>query len=166
MIASSSGWLPFFLADLNHAGDLVRLAFANEVRDRRVDHQNFQRGNAARFVDPLEKVLRDDAFERFGERGANLVLLVGRENVDDAVDRFGRARSVQGAEDKVAGGRRGQRQFDRFQVAHFTDEQDIRIFAQRAAQAQQRRNGCARRLRDGGRGNFGCDARTRSGLPP
>ena len=38
----------FFLAHLNHAGDLVGLAFANEVRDRHVDDENFQRGDAAR----------------------------------------------------------------------------------------------------------------------
>ena len=109
-------------------------AFADEVRDGRVDDQNFQRGDAARFVDALEKILRDDALERFGERGADLVLLVGRENVDDTIDRFGGARSVQRAEDEVTGGGRGQRQFDRFQVAHFADEDDVRIFAQRAAQ--------------------------------
>ena len=127
------------LADLDHAGDLVRLAFANEVRDRHVDHQNFKRGDAAGLVDPLEKVLRDDAFERFGQRGADLVLLVGRENVDDAVDRFGRARSVQRSENKVTGGGRGQRQLDRFEIAHFTDEQDVRIFAQSAAQGRRKR---------------------------
>ena len=122
------------LADLDHAGDLVGLAFADEVRDRHVDDENFQRGDAARLVDAFEKVLRDDAFERFGKRGANLVLLVGRENVDDTIDCFRRARGVQRAEDKVAGGRGGQRQLDRFQIAHFTDEKDVRVFAQRAAQ--------------------------------
>ena len=41
---------------------------------------------------------------------------------------------VQRAEDEVAGGGRGQRQLDRFQIAHFADENDVRIFAQRAAQ--------------------------------
>ena len=64
-------------ADLDHARNLVRLAFADEVRDRRIDDQNLERGDAARLVDALEKVLRDDAFERFRESRANLVLLVG-----------------------------------------------------------------------------------------
>ena len=67
------------LADLNHARDLVRFAFADKVRDRHVDDQDLERGDPAGFVDALEKVLRDDAFERFRQRGANLVLLVGRE---------------------------------------------------------------------------------------
>ena len=84
----------FLFADLNHARDLMRLRFAHQVRDRGVDDQDFERGEAARFVDSLEKILCDDAFERFGQRGANLVLLIGRENIDHAIDRFGRARSV------------------------------------------------------------------------
>ena len=98
-----------------------------------------RRRDTTGFVDALEKILRDDAFERFGKRGANLVLLIRRENVDDAVDRLGRARSMQGAEDKVTGGGRGQRQLDRFMIAHFTDEQDIRIFTERAAQCSRER---------------------------
>ena len=100
-------------------------AFAHEVRDRHVDDQNFQSGDASRFVDAFEKVLRDDAFERFGQGGANLVLLIGRENVDDTIDRFGGARSVQCSENKVTGGGRGQGELDRFEIAHFTDEQDV-----------------------------------------
>ena len=38
-------------ADLNHARDLVRFGFAHEVGDGHVDHQNFQRGDPAGFVD-------------------------------------------------------------------------------------------------------------------
>ncbi len=41
---------------------------------------------------------------------------------------------MQSAENKVASGGRGQRELDRFQVAHFADENDVRVFAQRAAQ--------------------------------
>ena len=58
----------------------------------------------------------------------------GRENVDDTIDRLGGARGVQRAENKVTGGCGGQRQFDCFQVAHFADEDDVRVFAQGAAQ--------------------------------
>ena len=65
---------------------------------------------------------------------ADFVLLVGRENVNDAVHRLGRALRVQRAENQVAGRGGGDGQFDGFQVAHFADEDDVRVFAQRAAQ--------------------------------
>ena len=67
----------------------------------------------------------------FGELRADLRLLRGRKRVNDAVDRFGRARGVERAEDQVARLRSRQRELDRFQIAHFTHEDDVRIFAQR-----------------------------------
>jgi hypothetical protein len=50
---------------------------------------------------------------------------------------------VQGAEHQVAGFGGGQRQADGFQVAHFADQDDVRVFAQRRAQ----RVGEAQRVR-------------------
>src|SRR5208283_497738 len=64
------------------------------------------------------------------------VLLVRRKDVNDTVHRFGGALRVQRAEDQVAGGRRRDGQFDGFQVAHFADENNVRVFAQRAAQSR------------------------------
>ncbi len=68
------------------------------------------------------------------KRGADFVLLVGRKDVDDTIHRLGRALRVQGAEDQVAGAGGRQRQFDGFQVAQFADQDDVRVFAQRAPQ--------------------------------
>ena len=56
------------------------------------------------------------------------------KRVDDTVDRLGRAGGVQRAEDQVARFRRRDGRFDRFQVAHFTDQNHVRVLAQRAAQ--------------------------------
>lgn len=55
----------------------------------------------------------------------------GGERVNDAVDRFGRARGVERAEDQVArfGSRQGQ--LDCLQIAHFTHEDDVGIFTER-----------------------------------
>ena len=49
------------LADLDHTGNLVRLALADEVGDGAVEHENLQRRHAAGLVDAAEKILRDDA---------------------------------------------------------------------------------------------------------
>src|SRR3984893_16767833 len=90
--------ITFFLADLKHARDLVGFSLAHEVRDGGIHYQNFESGDSSRFVDALEKILRDHALERFGESRPDLVLLRRGKNVDDTVDRFGSAGRMQGAE--------------------------------------------------------------------
>jgi hypothetical protein len=57
-------------------------------------------------------------------------LLPRREHVDDAIDCFRRARRVQSTKHQVTccGCRQGK--FDSFEIAHFSDENDVRIFAQ------------------------------------
>ena len=79
----------------------MRFRFTHEVCDRHVDHQNFQGGNASWFVDSFEKILCDDALERFRQRSANLVLLICRENVDDTIDGFGSTGGVKCSENEV-----------------------------------------------------------------
>ena len=69
-----------------------------------------------------------------GELDAHLVLLLGREDVDDAVDRLRRALGVQRREDEVAGLGRGQRGRDRLEVAHLADEDHVGVLAQRGAE--------------------------------
>ena len=77
-----------------------------------------------------------------GDLHAHLLLLLGREDVDDAVDRRRRALRVQRAEDEVAGLGRGERGRDRLEVAHLADEDHVRVLAERGAQ----RLGEARRV--------------------
>ena len=52
---------------------------------------------------------------------------------------FARVVGVQRAEDEQTGLRRGERERDRFEVAHFTDEHDVGILAQRGFQARSGR---------------------------
>ena len=88
---------------------------------------------------PLPSALRqqrlaDDALEHQRELGANLRLLTRREDVDDAVDRLRRGVGVQRAERQVAGFGDLERGFHGFQVAHFADQDDVRILAEGGAQ--------------------------------
>src|SRR5215211_1980244 len=55
------------------------------------------------------------------------MLLVGREDVDDPVHRLRRVLGVEGAEDEVAGLGGGHGERDGLQVAHLTDEYDVRV---------------------------------------
>ena len=68
-----------------------------------------------------------------GEHHPRLVLQVGREEVDDAVDRLGRVQGVDGGEDEVAGLGGGERGADRLLVAHLADQDHVGVLAQDAA---------------------------------
>jgi hypothetical protein len=75
--------------------------------------------------------LRDDALEHERELGADLRLLVAREDVDDAVDRLGRRVGVQRGEREVTRLGDGEAGVDRLQVAHLAHEDHVGILAQR-----------------------------------
>jgi len=62
-----------------------------------------------------------------GQLHAYLVLLVGRENVDDPVDGSRRVLGVQRCQHKVARFSRGDGRRDGLQVAHFPDHDHVRI---------------------------------------
>ncbi len=64
----------------------------------------------------------------------DLILLGGREDVDDAGDRAGRALRVQRAEDEVAGLGSGQRGRDRLEVAHLAEEDHVGVLAEGGAE--------------------------------
>ena len=70
-------------------------------------------------------------------------LPVAGKDVDDPVDGLGRRDGVQGGEHEMAGFGGFQGQFDGFQVAHFADENDVRVFAQGAAQGRCKGAGVA-----------------------
>ena len=109
------------------------LRFADQVRDGAVDEQHFQRRDAAA-ADLAAQGLRDHALQRLRQHDADLRLLVGGELIDHAIDGRRRGRRVQRAEHEVAGFRRLDRDRDRLEIAHFADQHDVRILAQRRAQ--------------------------------
>ncbi len=74
--------------------------------------------------------------KRFADHDADLLALIDRENIEHAVERAGGIAGVERAEHEVARFRGGDGELDRFQIAHFTDHDDIGIFAQRAAQGR------------------------------
>ena len=78
---------------LHHRVDLLELPLADQVPDGVVGEHDLQRGDAALAVGRRQQRLGDDAFEASRELGADLGLLLGGEDIDDAVDRPGRARA-------------------------------------------------------------------------
>ena len=104
----------------------IRLAMAG------VDHQHFV-GRHPAAADLRQQRLRQHADDRHGQLRADLLLLAGGKDVDDAVDRALGAGGVQRGEDDVAGFGRRDRRLDRLQVAHFADQDHVRVLPQGAA---------------------------------
>ena len=104
---------------------------------------HLDRGDTALAVGARHEALRDDGLEDAGELQADLPLLVRREHRDDAVDALGGVEGVQRREHEVAGLGGEQRRFDGLEVAHFADQDDVRILTQGAAQRHRERPGVA-----------------------
>src|SRR5215213_5323681 len=117
-------------ARLHDRVDLLDLRLPDEVPHRVVRHQDLERRHAAAAVGGRDQVLRHDTLERRGELHADLVLLGGRERIDDAVDRGGRALRVQCREHQMARLRGGERRRDRLEVTHLADEDDVGVLAE------------------------------------
>jgi hypothetical protein len=90
---------------LHRGVELRDLTLADHVgHGRRVD-QHLGRDRAPALLSEWKERLADDALQRVTQLRADLLLLVGGEDVDDAVDALGRALRVQG---RARGGRSQQ----------------------------------------------------------
>ena len=87
--------------------------------------------------------------QRLGQHHANLRLPIGRELIDDAVDRRRGGRRMQRAEYQMARLGGFDRDRDRLEIAHLADEDDVGIFAQGGAQRVFERARCASAPRAG-----------------
>src|SRR6266513_1842646 len=124
------GLHPVLLARLHRRLDLVHLVVADERPDRRRAHHDLRRHHAAPSLELLEQGLSDHALQHERELGADLGLLVRREDVDDAVDRLRRGVGVQGRERQVTGLGDGERRLRRFEIAHFADQHHVGVLPQ------------------------------------
>ena len=141
MIESSSGVLPYFLPTWIMPGIWwvlpSRTRLATAVLKIRISSAATRPFLSTR----LNRPWATTPFERLGQGGANFVLLFAGKNVNDAVHRLGRALRMQRAEDQMPRAGGGQGQFDRFQIAQFADQNDVRVLAQRPAQGRGKRLG-------------------------
>src|SRR5271170_7887597 len=120
------------LPGLNRRVHLRDFALSNQVADGgRADH-DFVRCNTAA-ADPFHQCLGNDGPQTFGKHRPDHVLFGRREHIHDTVDRLRGRAGVQRAEHQMPGLRRGQRQANGFEVAHFAHQHDIRVFPQRRA---------------------------------
>ena len=107
----------------------MHLVVTDQRAHGRCDHEDLGRHAASTTTGAWQQGLRHDSLEHERQLRAHLRLLVAREDVDDTIDRLGRRVGVQRGEDEVAGLGDGERRLDRLQVAHFADEDDVRVFS-------------------------------------
>ena len=115
--------MPYWAGGRNRTGDEVGLLLVHDaVPDEGGGDHHLDRGGASLAVDLRHEPLGDHGFEDAGQLHAHLLLLVRREDGNDAVDRLGRVERVERREDQMAGLGRQKRGFNRLEVAHFADE--------------------------------------------
>ena len=92
--------------------------------------------HAAFAVGHGKQALRDDGLQRAGQHDAHLLLLVQREEVDDAVDGLGGVDGVECAQDEVARLSCRERGAHRLRVAHLADEDHVGVLTQHVLQGR------------------------------
>ena len=111
------------------------------LADRRADggriREHFQREHPAFAVRARDELLADDAAQTLADHDTNLLALIHREDIENAIKRAGGAARVQSAEHEMTRFRRADGERDRLQIAHFTDHDHVRVFAQRASQRRR-----------------------------
>ena len=130
-------------AYFHETDDLLQLLLADAVADAVAGLEDFCGEDATLAVCPGDEALADDAFERTGELGGDLRLLVGGENIDDAVDGLRGICGVEGGEDEVAGLGGGEGDADGFEIPEFGDDDDVWVLAQCLAEGERETAGVA-----------------------
>src|SRR4029077_3602131 len=128
-----------FLGAIVHSVDqalALTLALFDIFASTHGGFQDFENGHASFALAARQQALRDDKTKSFRKAVANRLLIGKREDAYDALDGFRGIDGVQRGKDQVACFRRFQRDFDRFAVAHFADQNDLGRLPQGGAQSQ------------------------------
>ena len=112
----------------------MNLSFPNQMADRCCSYHNLQRGHSASSHFFAQR-LGNDGLDGLCQLGADLGLLSGRKNVNDAVNRLGSAGGVKCSKNQVARFSSRDGQLDSLQIAHFTYQNIVRILTECAARA-------------------------------
>src|SRR5580658_6189665 len=97
------------------------------------DH-DFDGRDPAAAIGFAHQALADDGLQCAGKLQANLLLLGRRKDGDDALNGFRRVEGVQRGQNQVAGFGSKNGGGDGFQVAHFADQDDVRVLTKCSAQ--------------------------------
>lgn len=100
--------------------NLVGTTVTDHILDGGVDRHELEDGDTAA-VFCGDETLRDHCPEHHGELDTNLGLLLGREGVHNAVDRFGRPDGMQGGKEEMTGLGGCDGDANGVKIAHFAE---------------------------------------------
>ena len=92
-----------FASGLDHAWEHERFSVPDEVADGCGVGEDFEGEDATCSIGSRDELLGDDAAEGFADHDADLVALIGGEDVEDAIEGSGGVTGVEGAEHEVPG---------------------------------------------------------------
>src|SRR5690606_35509135 len=101
--------------------------FTDKASDGVRSDKNFDGDGTATAGCGWKKRLAKNALDYTGKLNADLFLLMGRENVNDAINGLGNVHGMEGAEYKVTAFCRGDGDADGFEVAHFADHDHVGV---------------------------------------
>src|SRR5436190_14613848 len=113
-----------FGAGNNRFLDRADIALLHELADVGGVQHDFDGRDALAFLG-YDKALRADGAQVLRQVQEDLLVLVLREHVDDAIHRLGAVVRMQRGQNQVAGTGKGYRRLHRLLVADFTNEDDI-----------------------------------------
>lgn len=117
---------------LHDGGDLVELVLPDEVGDGGVLDKDFFGKLESAPVAFLQEALREYRDKCVGELEPYLVLLSGRECIDDTGNGLVGAPGMKGGKYQVSGFRKLECHLDLVHIAHLPEENDLRILAHRS----------------------------------
>ncbi len=129
------GVAAFFTGDFHEADELLDFTFTEAGLDAGVDAEGLGGEDAAFDIGAAEEALADDGLEDVGELRGDLLLLVGGEEIHDALDGFWGVDGVEGRDDKVAGFGGGHGDLHGFAVAELANDDDVWVLAHALAEA-------------------------------
>ena len=124
---------------MDNAGQHISLRLTNDIRDRRRVGERLQREHASGSVRARDQLLANDSPQRFAHHHPNLLLLIGRKDIEQTVEGARSVASMQRSQNKMSRLGGGDRERDRFQIAHLADHDYIRVFAQGSTQRRTER---------------------------
>ena len=120
----------FTLSDFHQSDHLFDFTFSDTGAQAVIHTKHLRCQRPPLSISAGDESLRNNGFTNIGKLGDDLLLLIGRENIDESVNRLWGIDGMEGGDDEVAGFGGGEGDADGFQIAELGDDDDIRVLTE------------------------------------